>query len=103
MSEAASDFVKRVLDKWLPQILQGEAVAVSDDDEEIDSLETLSGEIEACDLWLTWSSKSRPAPECRSALLAAKIFGRDHHLTFWIRLLFAGVAAVPREPLDSKN
>ncbi len=35
MSETASSFVERILNKWLPQILQGEAVAVPDDDEEM--------------------------------------------------------------------
>ncbi len=35
MSESATSFVSRILDKWLPQILEGEAVAVPDDDEEM--------------------------------------------------------------------
>ncbi|MGO9918421.1 MAG: hypothetical protein ACLQIB_27455 [Isosphaeraceae bacterium] len=35
MSEIATTFVTRILDKWLPQILEGEAVAVPDDDEEM--------------------------------------------------------------------
>jgi hypothetical protein len=35
MSETATSFVTRILEKWLPQILVGEAVAVPDDDEEM--------------------------------------------------------------------
>jgi hypothetical protein len=35
MSETATSFVNRILEKWLPQILVGEAVAVPDDDEEM--------------------------------------------------------------------
>src|SRR5271157_1198591 len=35
MSETATRFVTRILEKWLPKILEGEAVAVPDDDEEM--------------------------------------------------------------------
>jgi hypothetical protein len=34
-SETAGDFVARILEKWLPQILVGDTVAVPDDDEEM--------------------------------------------------------------------
>jgi hypothetical protein len=62
------------------------------DEDDSDRIETLRDEIEVCEEWLLRPGERGPAPQGRSAPLAARIFGRDHNLTAWIRLLFAGIA-----------
>ena len=71
-------------------------LSVADEDEEMDDddierIETLRDDVEACEAWLSQSGERLPAPRCRSGSLAARVFGRDHHLAGWIRLLYAGV------------
>jgi hypothetical protein len=62
-----------------------------EDDSKMERLDAVRDEIEKCQDWLSQSGERGPAPQCRSGQLAAKLFGRDHELTAWIRFLFAAV------------
>lgn len=67
-------------------------------DDDIERLEAIRGDVDDCEDWLAREGKGGLAPVCRSGALAARVFGRDHHVTVWIRLLFAGVVvALPEE------
>jgi hypothetical protein len=60
-------------------------------DSAIERIESLREDIEKCQSWLSRSGERGPAPKCLSGQLAAKVFGEEHELTAWIRLLFAAV------------
>jgi hypothetical protein len=63
-----------------------------EDDSRLEPIETLREDLGKCADWLSHTGERGPAPECRSGPLAAKVFGQDHELTAWIRMLFAAVA-----------
>lgn len=70
----------------------------SDDDSQLERIETLREDVERCADWLERSGERGPAPVCRSAPLAVKAFGRSHELAAWIPLLCAAVAVVIPDP-----
>jgi hypothetical protein len=59
-------------------------------DDYIDQLEALRGDLSACEDWLD-SPNGVDRPDCRSGPLTVRVFGRNHAITYWIRLLFAAV------------
>lgn len=68
-----------------------EAIDVRMKEVEAGRIESLRDDIEKCRGWLSRSGDRGPAPKCQSGQLAAKVFGSEHELTAWIRLLFAAV------------
>jgi hypothetical protein len=60
-------------------------------DSEASYLDDLRRDVDACGKWLARSPDRGPAPRCPSGPSAAKAFGRDHELSSWIPLLFAGI------------
>lgn len=67
-------------------------------DSEASYLDDLRRDVDACGQWLSKSGNRGPAPRCPSAPSAPKAFGRDHELSSWIPLLFAGVAVAVPDP-----
>lgn len=79
-------------------VLRLDRAEQADDGEEDDDFErklewidALRDDVAACQDWLSRSGERRPAPKFGSGPLAARVFGREHAVTAWIRLLFAAV------------
>lgn len=65
---------------------------LDEDDPDTECLDEIVYEVGECEAWLS-SESNAPAPVCKSAPLAGKLFGRDSEMAAWVRLLFAGVVA----------
>jgi hypothetical protein len=68
------------------------------DDDVIDSIDALREDIGNCERWLSRSGGTGRAPQYRKDSVAERVFGPDHELTFWIRLLFAAIPVCVPEP-----
>jgi len=67
--------------------------AEEDEDADIDRIELLHDEIDKCEAWIAESTPRPPAPHIGHGKLAGRLFGPDHELACWTRLLFAAVSA----------
>lgn len=64
--------------------------AEEDEEADPDRIERLREDIERCEVWIAEGGPKSKGPRYRSEL-AASLFGPDHQLAVWIRLLFAAV------------
>ena len=62
-----------------------------DDDVRLERIGDLRSDVTDCQDWLAREGDRGPVPPCNTGPLAAKVFGRDHTVTAWIRLLFAAM------------
>jgi hypothetical protein len=65
--------------------------AEEDPEADLDRIEEIREDIERCQAWLAESTPRGPAPRCQTGRAAARLFGPDHELSHWIRLLLAAV------------
>jgi hypothetical protein len=81
------------LEDLLVAIEDGLADAEDDAEADPDQLEAIRDDLGLCEAWLAESLPRGRAPKCRTGQVAMRLFGPDHELSCWIRLLFAAIEA----------
>ena len=67
---------------------------IEDEENEVagpDRIEAIRDDLDRCEAWLAESTPRGRAPKCRTGQVATRLFGPDHELSHWIRLLFAAI------------
>jgi hypothetical protein len=62
-----------------------------DEEADPDKIESIRDDIDRCAAWLAESMPRGSAPKCRTGQVATRLFGTDHELSHWVRLLFAAI------------
>jgi hypothetical protein len=81
------------LEELLVAIERSLGDAEEDEEVDLDRVERLRDEIDKCEAWIAEAAPRSAAPKCRHGQLPARLFGPDHELAYWIRLLFAAVGS----------
>jgi hypothetical protein len=104
LNEKQAEIIANLGNAWLQPVprtdcLEDLLAAIEDrlaeeeetEDADLDQIEAIRDDLSQCEAWLAESLPRSSAPKCRTGRVATRLFGTDHELSHWTRLLFVAI------------